>query len=156
MNHIVIGCNEFNYVISFFIMKQSHILQTGKVLFGVTALSWSLARKAQLRMDRPCFSFSPSVFYLSFTVWIYPGRDHNHTCVLNRGNLTFTACGCWWRVNHSTSSSVDVVEPRPESISCLEEAEWGWPCNTTRITLLSLPQGPAPSLHCWPETGGGF
>lgn len=62
MNHIVIGCNEFNYVISFFIMKQSHILQTGKVLFGVTALSWSLARKAQLRMDRPCFSFSPSVF----------------------------------------------------------------------------------------------
>lgn len=36
MNHIVIGYNEFNYVISFLIMKQSHILRTGKVLFGVT------------------------------------------------------------------------------------------------------------------------
>lgn len=39
MNHIVIGYNEFNYVISFFVMKQSHILETGKVLFGVSDLS---------------------------------------------------------------------------------------------------------------------
>lgn len=59
MNHIVIGCNEFNYAISFFIMKQSHILQTGKVLFGPTALSWSLARKAQLRTNRSFFFFFP-------------------------------------------------------------------------------------------------
>lgn len=99
MNHIVIGCNEFNYAISFFIMKQSHILQTGKVLFGPTALSWSLARKAQLRTNRSSFFF-PLCFYLSFTVCIYPRRDHNYTCVLKRGNFMFTARGCCWRVNH--------------------------------------------------------
>lgn len=67
-----------------------------------------------------------------------------------------TACGCWWRVNHSTSSSVDMAEPTTESISCLEEAEWGWPSNTIKIILMSLPQDPAPSLHCWTEMGGIF
>lgn len=81
MNHIVIGCNEFNYVISFFIMKQSHILQTGEVLFGVAALSWSLARRAQLRMDRPCFSFSPSFFICpSLFGFIQAGTTTTHVC----------------------------------------------------------------------------
>lgn len=122
MNHIVIGCNEFNYVISFFHNETKSYFTNRQSIVWSYSFKLEFGKKSTTEDRQVLVFFFSLCFYLPFTIWICPDMDHNYTYVLNRGDFMFTACGCWWRVNHSTTSSVDVMEPITESISCLEEA----------------------------------
>lgn len=137
MNHIVIGYNEFNYVISFFIMKQSHILQTGKVLLGVTDLNKHLARNAQLRTDG-FFRFFLALCDLH-CLDLAPTKS-----LLNGRNLKFLAL-----VDGEPSpspSSVSMMEPMTSARSLPGGSRVYVTKSVTRITLMNLSQYPVSSL----------
>lgn len=68
------------------------------------------------------------------------------------------SCGRWWKVSHLQHIALSLRGGANnwEQVSGPEQAEWGWPSNITRITVISLPQDPVSSLHYWPEIGISF